>query len=117
MKETIGFIGLGLMGKPMARNLLKAGYALVVHSRSSGPVDELVAAGAVRGTSPADVARQARRLITMLPDSADVEEVLGSDRGQTGVRPGSDRGQTWLRPGSDPGLTPSVFSAMQQGTI
>jgi 2-hydroxy-3-oxopropionate reductase len=106
MKDTIGFIGLGLMGKPMAKNLLKAGYPLVVHSRSSGPVDELVAAGATRGTSPADVARQSRRIITMLPDSPDVEAVLGSDRGQTGVRPGSDRGQT-----------PTVFSAIQPGTI
>src|SRR5436190_7157973 len=105
MKDTIGFIGLGLMGKPMAKNLLKAGYPLVVHSRSSGPVDELVAAGATPATSPADVARQARRIITMLPDSPDVEAVLGSDRGQTGVRPGSDRGQT-----------PTVFSAIQPGT-
>src|SRR5688572_3844778 len=56
---TIGFIGLGLMGKPMALNLLKAGYPLVVHSRSTGPVDELVAAGAQRGGSPAGVARLA----------------------------------------------------------
>ena len=106
MKDAIGFIGLGLMGKPMAKNLLKAGYPLVVHSRSPGPVDELVASGAVRATSPADIARQCRRIITMLPDSADVEVVLGSDRGQTGVRPGSDRGQT-----------PTVFSAIQRGTI
>ena len=48
MKETIGFIGLGLMGRPMAKNLLKAGYPLVVTSRSHGPVDDLVAAGAAR---------------------------------------------------------------------
>ena len=76
MPETIGFIGLGLMGKPMAANLLKAGYPVVVHSRSQGPVEELVAAGARRGTSPADVARQATRIITMVPDSPDVELVL-----------------------------------------
>ena len=76
----IGFIGLGLMGKPMAKNLLKAGFPLVVHSRSQGPVDELVAAGAARASSPADVARQATRIITMLPDSPDVERVLeGTD--------------------------------------
>jgi 3-hydroxyisobutyrate dehydrogenase-like beta-hydroxyacid dehydrogenase len=55
MPETIGFIGLGLMEKPMAANLLKAGYPVVVHSRSQGPVDELVAVGARRGTSPFEV--------------------------------------------------------------
>ena len=80
--DTIGFIGLGLMGRPMAKNLLKAGYPLVVHSRSQGPVDDVVAAGASRAGSPADVARRAARIITMLPDSPDVERVL---EGQDGV--------------------------------
>jgi 2-hydroxy-3-oxopropionate reductase len=69
------------MGKPMAKNLLKRGYRVVVHSRSRGPVDELVAAGATPATSPADIARQARRIITMLPDSPDVEEVLSGRDG------------------------------------
>ena len=68
MPETIGFIGLGLMGRPMALNLLKAGYPLVVRSRSRGPVDALVAAGAREAASPADVARQSTRIVTMLPD-------------------------------------------------
>jgi 2-hydroxy-3-oxopropionate reductase len=76
MPERVGFIGLGLMGKPMAHNLLKGGFPLVVHSRSPGPVDELVAAGAARAASPADVARQVTRIITMLPDSPDVEQVV-----------------------------------------
>ena len=76
MTPTVGFIGLGLMGKPMARNLLKAGFPLVVHSRSPGPVADLVADGALHGTSPADVARRATRIITMLPDAPDVEAVL-----------------------------------------
>ena len=80
--ETIGFIGLGLMGRPMAKNLLKAGYPMVVHSRSRGPVDDLVAAGARAAASPADVARHATRVITMVPDSPDVERVL---EGQDGV--------------------------------
>ena len=53
MLETIGFIGLGVMGKPMAKNLIKAGHPLVVHSRSRGPVDELVASGATAAGSPA----------------------------------------------------------------
>ena len=87
---TIGFIGLGLMGKPMAKNLLKAGFPLVVHSRSQSPVAELVAAGATRAASPADVARQATRIITMLPDSPDVEKVLeGHDGIFAGLQPGS----------------------------
>ena len=81
MKETIGFIGLGLMGKPMAKNLLNAGYPLVVNSRSQGPVDELVAAGARRAASPADVASLATRIITMVPDGPDVELVLDGPDG------------------------------------
>jgi 2-hydroxy-3-oxopropionate reductase len=88
--ETIGFIGLGLMGRPMAQNLLKAGYPLVVHSRSQGPVDDLVAAGAVRASSPADIARRATRIITMVPDSPDVEQVLEGPDGVFGaLQPGT----------------------------
>jgi 2-hydroxy-3-oxopropionate reductase len=90
MSETVGFIGLGVMGKPMARNLLAKGHSLVVHSRSQGPVDELVAAGARRATSPADVARHARRIITMVPDSPDVEIVLeGADGVFSALQPGT----------------------------
>jgi 2-hydroxy-3-oxopropionate reductase len=81
MAETIGFIGLGLMGKPMALNLLKAGYPVVVTSRSKGPVEELVAAGASSGAAPADVAARATRIITMVPDSPDVELVLDGPQG------------------------------------
>ena len=76
MAETIGFIGLGVMGKPMAKNLIKAGHRLVVHNRSRAAVDELAAAGATAATSPAEVARQATVVITMLPDTPDVEHVL-----------------------------------------
>ena len=82
MSERIGFIGLGVMGRPMARNLLARGFDLVVHSRSRGPVNEIVAAGAKSAESPADVARQAVIVITMVPDSPDVEAVL---EGQDGV--------------------------------
>jgi len=74
--ETIGFIGLGVMGKPMAGHLLKSGYRLVVHNRSRAAVDELVAAGATSAASPAEVARAATVVITMLPDTPDVERVL-----------------------------------------
>ena len=89
MAQMIGFIGLGIMGRPMARNLLKAGYPLIVHSRSRGPVDELVAAGAKAGASAKDIAGQSDVLITMLPNSPDVELVaLGKDGIIEGVRRG-----------------------------
>ena len=89
MAQVIGFIGLGIMGRPMARNLLKAGYPLVVHSRSRGPVDEIAKAGAKVGTSPRDVASQSDVVITMLPNSPDVEQVvLGRDGAIEGARPG-----------------------------
>jgi 2-hydroxy-3-oxopropionate reductase len=89
MAQAVGFIGLGIMGRPMARNLLKAGYPLVVHNRSQGPVQELVAAGAKGGRSPADVASQVDILITMLPNSPDVELVaLGKDGIIEGARAG-----------------------------
>jgi len=79
--ETIGFVGLGVMGRPMAKNLIKAGHRLVVHNRSRGPMDEVVAAGATAAASPAEVARQANVIITMLPDTSDVELVLTSPDG------------------------------------
>jgi 2-hydroxy-3-oxopropionate reductase len=89
--QTVGFIGLGVMGRPMAGNLLKRGFSLVVHSRSRGPVDDLVTAGARAATSAADVARDTQRIVTMLPDGPDVEKVLAGANG--------------------------VFAALQPGTI
>jgi 2-hydroxy-3-oxopropionate reductase len=86
--EQIGFIGLGVMGKPMAKNLLKKGFAVVVHSRSRPPVDELVAAGASAAATAADVARRSSVVITMVPDTADVEAVL---TGPNGVLAGLQR--------------------------
>jgi 2-hydroxy-3-oxopropionate reductase len=79
--ETVGFIGLGLMGRPMALNLIKGGYKLVVHSRSRPPVDALVEAGATPANSPAEVAQRATVVITMLPDTPDVERVLDGANG------------------------------------
>ena len=88
--ERIGFIGLGIMGRPMARRLLGAGYPLTVHSRSPGPVDELVDAGANRAGSGAEVAAASDVVITMLPDTPDVEAVLfGEDGVSAGSRNGS----------------------------
>ncbi len=73
---TIGFIGLGIMGKPMSKNLLKAGYTLVVHDVVKAAVDEVVAAGATAGSSSADVASKSDIVITMLPNSPHVKEVV-----------------------------------------
>lgn len=91
MADRIGFIGLGIMGRPMAHNLSKAGYRLIVHSRSRGPVEELVRAGATDGGSPKAVASQTDVVITMLPDSPQVRQVLLD---ANGVVEGVRRGQT-----------------------
>ncbi len=85
----IGFIGLGLMGKPMAGHLLKAGYSVTAHNRSPGVVDELVAQGAQAVFSPKNVAMNSDVVVTMLPDSPDVETVaLGPQGILSGARPG-----------------------------
>ncbi|MGC8855667.1 MAG: NAD(P)-dependent oxidoreductase [Anaerolineae bacterium] len=77
----VGYIGLGLMGKAIARNLLKAGFPLVVHNRSRPAVDELVAEGAQAATSPAEVAAQVDVVFTNLPDTPDVEKVALGEKG------------------------------------
>jgi len=79
-KLTVGYIGLGLMGKPMAKNIMKAGFPFVVHNRSREAVKELVREGAKEAQSPKEVAEQVDILFTNLPDSPDVELVaLGKD--------------------------------------
>ena len=89
MPEHIGFIGLGVMGKPMAKHLVAAGHHLTVHNRSRGAVDELVAAGATAAASAAEVAKASTIVITMLPDTADVERVItGADGVLAGLQPG-----------------------------
>ncbi|MBN1667753.1 MAG: NAD-binding protein, partial [Anaerolineales bacterium] len=85
----VGYIGLGIMGKAMARNILRAGFTLVVHNRSRAAVDELVAEGAAEAFSPREVASQVEVLFTCLPDSPDVELVaLGEDGILSGAQPG-----------------------------
>jgi len=89
-KRTIGFIGLGIMGRPMAKNLLNASYELVVHDINREPVKELVGLGAREAFSPKEVAAQSDLIITMLPDSPDVELVaLGPDGIMEGIHPDS----------------------------
>ena len=87
MSQHIGFIGLGVMGRPMAGHLLAKGHRLTVFNRSRPAVDELVSAGARAAASPADVARHSDIVITMLPDTPDVAAVIaGTDGVLDGVR-------------------------------
>src|SRR5437763_13230648 len=81
MTERIGFIGLGLMGRPMAHHLLAAGYQVTVFNRSRRAIDELASAGAIAADSPQEVAKQSDIVITMLPDGPDVESVTLGDKG------------------------------------
>lgn len=88
--KNIGFIGLGIMGKPMAGNLLKAGYKLVVYDIISERIQEAVVAGAEAASSPKDVAARTEIIITMLPNSPQVKEVvLGKEGVIEGAKPGS----------------------------
>ena len=77
----LSFIGLGIMGKPMAKNLLKAGYSLVVHNRSQTAVEELVKAGAQKASTPKQAAEKSHIIITMLPNSPDVQSVVLGENG------------------------------------
>src|SRR5579863_1123088 len=88
--ETVGFVGLGVMGAPMARHLLDAGMALVVHNRSSGPAEALRELGASVAATPRELTSRSRVVIAMLPDSADVSAVVeGSDGLLAGAAEGS----------------------------
>lgn len=88
--EKIGFIGLGIMGRGMAANLLKAGFDLRVWNRTPGKADDLVAQGAQTATSPADLARQCDIIITCVSDTPDVQEIITGENGIIhAARPGS----------------------------
>ena len=90
---TVGYIGLGLMGKSIALNILRSGYPLVVHNRSRGAVDELTSSGAIPASSPADVARQVDVVFTNLPDTPDVEKVI---MGENGILSAAHQGLIWV---------------------
>ena len=111
MADRIGFIGLGIMGKPMAHNLLAAGFDLTVHSRGAVSVDDLVESGAARGSDPAEVAAASDITITMLPDTPDVERVLAGARG---VIDGAAAGSLVIDMSSiDPGATRTMAAAFE----
>ncbi|MFC1543426.1 2-hydroxy-3-oxopropionate reductase [Candidatus Neomarinimicrobiota bacterium] len=113
--ERIGFIGLGVMGRPMARNLLKAGFPLVVHNRSRVVVDELTGEGATPATSPREVAEKSNVVITMLPDSPDVESVV---LGPVGVIEGVRSGQIYIDMSTiAPATSRRIYEALQQAGV
>jgi len=90
MNDSIGFIGLGIMGRPMALNLIRAGYPLVVYARGPESVQPMLDAGATAAASPADVASRASTVFTMVSDTPDVEQLmLGPDGIVDGIAPGS----------------------------
>lgn len=93
MNQKIGYIGLGIMGKSIARNIIKAGYQVMVHNRSRESVNELVNEGAIEAHSPAEVAQNVDIVFTNLPDSPDVELVaLGKD----GIIEGAHKGLIYV---------------------
>jgi len=89
----VGYIGLGLMGKSIARNILKAGFPLVVHNRSRASVDELVNEGAIAADSPKEIASQVDVVFTNLPDTPDVEKVV---LGENGIIEGAHDGLIYI---------------------
>src|ERR671910_2677676 len=90
MADAVGFIGLGIMGRPMAKNLMDAGYELVVHNRSPEKAEKLAEEGATAAASPGQVAQACDIVITMLPDSPDVEAVVAGEGGVLeGIRDGA----------------------------
>jgi 3-hydroxyisobutyrate dehydrogenase len=109
MATRVGFIGLGAMGKPMCRNLLKAGFDLTVWNRSQPAIDELAAAGARAAASAADVARQADVIVTCVPNSPQVVEVV---TGPGGVLEGAAAGSTIIDMSTiDPNVSQQVAAA------
>ncbi|MBN2241679.1 MAG: NAD-binding protein [Acidobacteria bacterium] len=90
---TVGYIGLGIMGKSIARNIMRAGFPIVVHNRSRASVDELVAQGAAEAFSPAEAASRTDIVFTNLPDSPDVEMAV---LGPGGIFEGAREGQVYV---------------------
>jgi 2-hydroxy-3-oxopropionate reductase len=107
-----GFIGLGIMGLPMAVNLVEAGYPLTVHNRSRGAVEELSARGATPADSPREVAAKSEVVITMLPDSPEVEAVV---LGPGGVLEGISEGSLYIDMSTiDPAVSRRIAETMSQ---
>ena len=91
--KRIGFIGLGIMGKPMAKNLIDAGYELIVYDINENALDEVVNYGAKKGNSPKEIAENSDVIITMLPNSPHVRAVA---LGENGIIEGAREGQVFI---------------------
>ena len=90
MEKNIGFVGLGIMGMPMVRNLMKAGFEVTVYNRTASKVDRMVTEGAKKADSPQEVARKSSIIITMVSDTPDVESVIFGEKGIIeGIKPDS----------------------------
>ncbi len=112
MSERIGFIGLGVMGKPMAANLLKGGFSVTVHNRSQAAVQELVQQGASAAETPAEVAASSDVVITMLPDTPDVEQVYF---GESGLLSSLREGMLFVdMTTASPGIARKIYDAVQK---
>ncbi len=115
MEGKLGFIGVGNMGGPMAANLIKAGYSLVVHDIRPGPVEEAVKLGAESAGSPAEVAAICPAVITILPTSNEVEEVV---LGENGIIEGAGEGSIVIEMSTSyPGSTHKINQALQERGI
>lgn len=111
----IGFIGLGIMGKPMCINLMKKGHELVVYNRSKAPMEELSGQGAVMAESPAEVAKQCRLIITMVPNSPQVREVA---LGENGIVKGAEAGTVLIDMSSiDPTESRAIAAELERHGI
>ena len=112
MSKKIGFIGLGIMGKPMAKNLLKAGYLLVVYSNSESDVSELADCGAQKASSSKEVAQLSDIIITMLPNSPQVKEVVLSENG---ILEGATEGTIYIDMSSiDPIISQEIANKVKE---
>jgi 2-hydroxy-3-oxopropionate reductase len=112
MAERVGFIGLGIMGMPMARNLMEAGYELTVHNRSPEKAEELGKEGAAVAATPREVAENSDVVITMLPDSPQVREVVA---GEEGVLEGISEGALLIDMSTiSPVVTEELAEALQE---
>ena len=108
----IGFVGLGIMGKPMAKNLLKAGYEIIAYDIVGEALEEVVSEGAESGESPKDVAQNTTLIITMLPDGPDVEKVV---LGANGVLEGAQSGSVIIDMSSiSPIVAKNVYAECQK---
>lgn len=109
--NTIGFVGLGIMGRPMVKNLIKAGYSVIVYDIVAAAVEEMVSEGASQSPSAAEVAKEVNTVITMVPDSADSEAAI---MGTGGVLEGAVSGSTVIDMSSiAPGVSQRIGSACE----